>query len=372
MACLSLAQEFYPNLKSDFFLYTFDYLAARFEKFFGYLTDPDQRLRALNTFLYQKGYWNDSIAFEYDSHDVQGLKRDNRFINGYLARKKGTCVTMPMLYLILAERLQMPMYAVRAPNHFFLRYLPQNVSLNWEANVEATSGGGFSSDEDYTIDMKIPKEGIRSGMYLRTLRKKEYLASLLLLNVAEYIELKDLSKAQHYAELAMHYDSTLATAVWANGLVHYKHAICLQEQMASEIDGELSLDDFTSHRVGNAQKPSKANTSLPLYISGSADGNVRKLAAGLSPEPKAFGQAKQAMVPTLHLSEQNLTSMSPNLVTEIRAIEDRYLPTIKEEMAVWDRCKCRAKEMGMAFCSQTKFFRKQSLQLKSFQSKGDK
>jgi regulator of sirC expression with transglutaminase-like and TPR domain len=229
-ACLSLAQEFYPEMKPHFLLRAFDSLALGFEKYFGFITDPEEKVRALNTFLYRKGPWNDSVVFVYDRSDPGAHKRDNRFINGCMARRKGSCVTMPMLYVILGERLRMPIFAVRAPNHFFVRYLPKVIPRGWQANIEATSGGGCSSDQEYEVDLKIPKVGITKGMYLRTLTKKEYLASLLLINVAEYIECKNFDKAERYADLALRYDSTLATAVWARGLVHYHRAVSLSEK----------------------------------------------------------------------------------------------------------------------------------------------
>ena len=231
VACLSLAQEFYPDLNAEFFLTALDHLVSRFQKHFGHVTDPELRIRALNTFLFQKGCWNDSLVFMYDHSDPGAHRRDNRFINGYLSRRRGSCVTMPMLYVILGQRLGMSISAVRAPNHFFVRYFPKKIPVGWQANIEATSGGGYSSDGEYTIDMKIPKVGITKGMFLRTLTRKEYLASLLLLNVSEYIELKDFDKAERYAVLALRYDSTFATAVWARGLVHYQRAKSLEEKV---------------------------------------------------------------------------------------------------------------------------------------------
>ncbi len=230
MACLSLAGEFYPDLNASVVLSAFSTLAQRFEHYFGYAVMPEERIRALNTYLYRKGPWNDSLVFAYDRSDPGARKRSNRFINGYLSRRRGSCVTMPMLYVILGQRLGMSIAAVRAPNHFFVRYLPKDAPRGWQANIEATSGGGYSSDREYTIDMKIPKTGITRGMYLRTLTKKEYLASLLLINVAEYIARKDFDRAERYADLALRCDSTLATGVWARGLVHYHRAMSLEEK----------------------------------------------------------------------------------------------------------------------------------------------
>jgi hypothetical protein len=97
LADLVLAKDFYPDLKIESFLYAFNYMADRYNYFFGQHTDPDRRVRALNTFLYKKGEWNDSITFGYDDDDLHVKKLSNKFINGYIATKKGSCITLPMI-----------------------------------------------------------------------------------------------------------------------------------------------------------------------------------------------------------------------------------------------------------------------------------
>ena len=289
----------------------------------------------------------------------------------YIARKKGTCVTMPMLYLILAERLDMPMYAVRAPNHFFVRYFPKGPRLNWQANIEATSGGGYSPDEAYILDMQIPKKGINSGMYLRTLRKKEYLASLLLLNAAEYMELKQFDKAETYSELAMQYDSTLATAFWAYGLVHYKRAMDLRERMDSEIETERVVAGIVARNRPASQQTQKAQNPLSDVVDPTANINneFRKYAAGLIPElsQPAFQMQRQQQSVDRGTNQQR---MSVELFTEIRMIQDRYLPLIENNLEAWYTYKQKAKDMGMAVGPQTKFFLKQTKKLKQFKMEG--
>lgn len=372
IACLSLAQEFYPDMNAGFFLYAFDYMADRFNHYFGHIKDPEQKLRALNSFLYQKGFWNDSITFSYNHDDIQGFKRENHFINGYLAQKKGTCVTMPMLYLILAERLDMPIKAVRAPCHFFLRYLPDSVDADWRANVEATSGGGFASDDDYINDMQITDQGIESGMYLRTLTKKEYLASILLLNSAEYMELKNFNQAQHYTEVAMKYDSSLATAYWAYGLVFYKRAWDLKEKMDDEIQTEIGYSEIVSHtRNRMAQSPelqTSANSKTKTEMN--FDNEFKKYFIGLVPEAKSTGKQNPFPIPSDFQPAQR--GMSVELYSEIDFIKEQYLPKIEKNLKVWYTYKQKAKDMGMVFGSQNDFFKKQTKKLDQFALKGVK
>jgi hypothetical protein len=82
-----------------------------------------------------------------------------------------------MLYLALADRLGWPIYPVRAPQHFFCRYIIDPDS-NKYYDIETTSKGMILDDWVYVDEMKITKDGLKNGCYLRTLTKKEYLASM--------------------------------------------------------------------------------------------------------------------------------------------------------------------------------------------------
>jgi len=388
VACLSLAKEFYPTLKHDFFLYAFDYLANRYKHYFGGYTKPDDKIGALNTFIYRKGYWNDSITFDYDRDDLKGKNIDNYYINCYIARKKGNCLTMPMLYLILAERLDIPLYAVRAPNHFFVRYVPKNKPKDVSGNIEATSGGGNASNEMYIKDMQIPKKGIQTGMYLRTLTKKEYIASIMLFNVNQYIERKQFDKAQHYAEIAMQYDSTLVTARWYYGLVHYKRGWYLKEQMQAEIQSEIETSKIIAQNRANMPQsqtsydpmlsfPNPTNNSQKEYYIGNTKiVNGRPQISYYSvptPPHNIFGEFGTGILqePDIQQRQQVIT---PELQNDIEAIRERYLPIIEKNLEVWYTLKEKAKDMGMAtgLQTQTSFFKKQTKKLQQFKSEGDK
>lgn len=237
LTTLILAKEFYPNLNVEFFLKTLDYLADRYKYYFGKYTKPEDRIGALNTYLFKPGFWNDSITFCYDDDDLNAKKLDNRFINGCIARKMGSCITMPMLYVILGERLGFPIYPVRSPMHFFVRYVAKDNSQN----IEATNGGGLILDEEYKSDLMIPDRAIKNGVYLRTLTKKEYIASLLLINANEYEARENRDKAKHYLQLAINYDSTFSSAYWNYGLIVRDEAKQIEKEILQNSNDKLNI-----------------------------------------------------------------------------------------------------------------------------------
>ncbi|MFH1160784.1 MAG: transglutaminase-like domain-containing protein [bacterium] len=64
----------------------------------------------------------------YDMHKFEGNRVNlfaptNQYINTLLETRKGSPLTLGMLYLILAQRLNIPIYGVNLPQHFILAYL---------------------------------------------------------------------------------------------------------------------------------------------------------------------------------------------------------------------------------------------------------
>lgn len=191
---LLLAKEVFPDLDIKHYSKQLDQMAEEIRKLTNGSTDPDYRIRAINTYLYQEQ------GFHYDKGDPYGKKLKNRFLSGILDTKSGSCTTMPLLYLVLAQRLGYPIYPVSAPQHLFLRYASQELH---EQNIEATSGGAYARDEDYIRDMEIPEKGIETGAYLQTMTYREFLGDLIVENGTYWARKKSLVRAIDYFKIAL-------------------------------------------------------------------------------------------------------------------------------------------------------------------------
>jgi tetratricopeptide (TPR) repeat protein len=192
-AALVLAKEIYPDLNVAAYSRKVDQLADDVRHHGNGIDDPDGRIRVLNTVLYQ------SAGFRYD-HSVEALdKLENHTLNGVLDTKTGTCVTLPLLYLAVAQRLGFPVYAVAAPNHYFLRYVDKRLA---QQNIEATSGGGFSPDSEYIREMHVSERGIRHGGFMRTLTHRQFLALLVGdISIALYRKFGNIDQSIQYLEM---------------------------------------------------------------------------------------------------------------------------------------------------------------------------
>lgn len=95
----------------------------------------------------------------------------NYLLETVLARKKGNCLGLSMLYLSLADRLGIPFRGVYVPSHCFVRYEGNDVRVN----VEFADGGTPWEDARYRREFRIPLV----SPYLHSLTPTEMLGVFL-------------------------------------------------------------------------------------------------------------------------------------------------------------------------------------------------
>ncbi|MEL1263274.1 transglutaminase family protein [Pseudoxanthomonas putridarboris] len=164
--------------------------------------DPTARqvLDALLKTLYEPGPWNQGKPFSYDLTDPLGKNPKNKQLATYLATRKGNCVSMPILFLILGQRLGLPVALVTAPNHVMVKFA-DNAQQAW-LNVEATAGG-FKYDSSYERETGITEKAIENGLYLRPLLPREGMGVIASSLMEHYGATKDGDALMAVADLAL-------------------------------------------------------------------------------------------------------------------------------------------------------------------------
>jgi regulator of sirC expression with transglutaminase-like and TPR domain len=133
------------------------------------------KLAAVRKAIYGTGAWNHNRPFTYDLADPFGQKVRSKMLSTYVRTRKGNCVSMPVLFLIVADRVGLKVRLAAAPLHLFVRYTdPAGV----DHNLEATSGGHEAPLDVYRRNMPMTDRAIRSGLYMRTLSKRETVAQM--------------------------------------------------------------------------------------------------------------------------------------------------------------------------------------------------
>lgn len=137
-------------------------------------SDDIAKLKAVRKVIYEPGAWNNNRPFTYDHADPFGKELQNKLIVTYLDTRRGNCVSMPILQLIVAEKLGLNVSLSTAPLHVFMRYT--NPNNRRSIAIESTSGGHPAAEKAYFDKMGVTQRHVNSGIYLGVLTKRESIA----------------------------------------------------------------------------------------------------------------------------------------------------------------------------------------------------
>lgn len=152
----------------------------------------NDKISALRRFLYQPGLWNGYEAYHYDFDDPRGTKIANKLLPNYLATKKGQCVSMPVLFIVLGQRLGLNVVASTAPEHVFVKYTDDAGNTY---NLEATSGATPQREVWIRQQSPMTDQAVANGIYLRKLSKRETAA------VMAQVVAENLAKRKEYEKV---------------------------------------------------------------------------------------------------------------------------------------------------------------------------
>ena len=368
IACLVLAKDAYPQIDIARFDYILDYMASRIDRLMQGAVDPESRIGMMNTYLYRSGWWNDSLTFTYDLDDLKGKQKENQFLNGYLSTRTGSCKTMPMLHLVLADRLNWPMKASRSVRHYFLRYVADGFEKN---NIDATVVGGYRPDGLYKEEAGISDKAIENGVYLRTLSKKEYIASLLLNQARHFHEREaDLDRAVRLLKLALATDPTFASAHWNLGHYYYLMARQLEQEMEEKLT--VAKVDFEIYR-----RTEEDASDLDMRSPGPGELHTIDPDSGMTfpmtgfqtifpqpfPKPGSTGQP-------IDVPDSGLVPSRSYSQTELQRTRAAYLSKLEETLQTsrWHRNKAR--ELGIVLKLPDSYYLRQAESIEKFRRTG--
>ncbi|MGB3202821.1 MAG: transglutaminase-like domain-containing protein, partial [Nodosilinea sp.] len=112
-AALYIAQEEYPYLVIDDYLAMLDRMADTLSQRLPKAPYPLKIISAINDYLFS------DLNFRGNSVDYYDPR--NSFLNDVLDRRVGIPITLSLVYLELARRIDFPMVGVSMPGHFLIR-----------------------------------------------------------------------------------------------------------------------------------------------------------------------------------------------------------------------------------------------------------
>jgi regulator of sirC expression with transglutaminase-like and TPR domain len=167
---VSIDQMIDPSVDIGGILQQLDVMAADIKARFPTNASGRDKLELLRGYIYKTGSWNGNRPFQYDLADPYGNDIRNKLLSTYLATRKGNCISMPLLFIILGKKLGIDVSASTAPLHVFVKYRDDAGN---SYNLETTSGAGFTRDVWIQKQLPMTAQALASGIYMQPLTKKE-------------------------------------------------------------------------------------------------------------------------------------------------------------------------------------------------------
>lgn len=149
-----------------------DDIASEVEASFPHDANNLVKFKALRDYLYRPAPFSGKRPFLYNFEDDRNPKA--KLLSVYLASHRGNCVSMPLLFAILGQKLGIPVTITTAPAHLYVKFRADNGL--W-FGIETTSGGGWAEDDWQEKQFpSLTQKAIESGIYMRPLTKTETVA----------------------------------------------------------------------------------------------------------------------------------------------------------------------------------------------------
>jgi regulator of sirC expression with transglutaminase-like and TPR domain len=112
-AALYIAQEEYPDLEPEKYLNQLDTMAAELKQRLPAEDYPLRIIQTINRYLFEDLKFQGNTEEYYDP--------GNSYLNQVIERRTGIPITLSLVYLELANRINFPMVGVNMPGHFLIR-----------------------------------------------------------------------------------------------------------------------------------------------------------------------------------------------------------------------------------------------------------
>jgi regulator of sirC expression with transglutaminase-like and TPR domain len=249
-AALYIAQEEYPKLEIPAYLHTLDVMAVEAKALLPKERYPLRVIQSLNQYFFEQlGYVGNSDDY-YDPR--------NSFLNEVIERRTGIPITLSLVYLEVARRLDFPMVGINLPGHFIIR--PEFEDTGIFVDVFNQGEILFEQDCEERLAQLYQRPMPMQPMFIQPVSPRQFLARMLSNLKFIYLNQKDLPRALTFVEYILLLFPDAVMELRDRGLLYYQ--------------------------LGNA---SKAVQDLEIYLAmlpNAEDAStIRRLLEQLRPEP---------------------------------------------------------------------------------------
>ncbi|MBW4491404.1 MAG: SirB1 family protein [Trichocoleus desertorum ATA4-8-CV12] len=168
-AALYIAQEEYPDLDVEAYFKALDTMAAEVGKRLPAARYPLRVIQAINQYLY------DDLGFVGNTADYYDPR--NSFLNDVIERRTGIPITLSLVYMEVAKRIDFPLVGVGMPGHFLIRPTVEEM----EVYVDAYHRGEtlFAEDCQNRLNQIYGRSVELQPAFLQPIGPRQFLARML-------------------------------------------------------------------------------------------------------------------------------------------------------------------------------------------------
>ncbi|MBD1862745.1 MULTISPECIES: SirB1 family protein [Trichocoleus] len=168
-AALYIAQEEYPDLDIEAYFNALDTMASEVEERLPTERYPLRMIQSINQYLYEDLGFTGNTSDYYDPR--------NSFLNDVIERRTGIPITLSLVYMEIARRVNFPMTGVGMPGHFLIRPSIEEM----EVYVDAYHHGEtlFAEDCQTRLNQIYGQSVELQPVFLQPIGPRQFLARML-------------------------------------------------------------------------------------------------------------------------------------------------------------------------------------------------
>lgn len=211
-AALHIAQEEYPDLDPAEYLNALDTMASEVEELLPPERYPLRIFQTINKYLYEDlGFVGNTVDY-YDPR--------NSFLNEVIERRTGIPISLSLVYLEVAQRLDFPMVGIGMPGHFLIRPDFEDVGIY----VDAFNRGEILFDQDCQQRLsQIYQQRVElKPSLIEPVSNRRFLARMLMNLKLIYLNRNELPKALAVIERLLLLFPGVSAELRDRGLLYYQ------------------------------------------------------------------------------------------------------------------------------------------------------
>lgn len=211
-AALYIAQEEYPDLDLAEYLNALDTMAAEVQERLPAQQYPLRIIQSINQYLY------DDLGFSGNTTDYYDPR--NSFLNEVISRRTGIPITLSLVYLEVARRIDFPMVGIGLPGHLLIRPAVEGM----EIFVDAFHRGEvlFAEDCQERLTQIYAQPVTLQPEFLEPLTSRQFLARMLSNLKVIYLHRQELELALAAVERILLLFPGMPVELRDRGLIYYQ------------------------------------------------------------------------------------------------------------------------------------------------------